>query len=421
MFVMRIVIASPYLPWPLEYGGNAAQFSTLRCLAADHEFTLVCPVYERSKIEHAQKLAARLPEVQIRAVPCWIPHSILWRAAKQILGWVRRQVERRNRVCEGIRALPFNPFVLLPAPYVSALAQTVMDGAELVQAEFAEMMPLGAWFPHNIPRVFVHHQLHFVYTRRFIEVYGTNEVARYLESCMHCQEIAYLREYDTVITFSEVDRSLLRSELGSVDIQVSPFPIPHDVGLSREPALAWNQTFLFVGPQGNPPNRDALEWLLTALWPRIHRAVPEATLKVVGKWDRKWQERIKASPKATCTGFVPDLAQVVRGSIQLVPLRIGSGIRTKLLTAMAQGTPSVATAVAAEGLLGTDSGGIILADADDAFVDAAVRLARSPSLWAWHAAAGLAAVARFYSPEAVRSRRNKIYERLAETYRNRRG
>jgi len=37
---MRILVLTPYLPWPLQSGGNAAVFSTLHCLSEDHEFVL---------------------------------------------------------------------------------------------------------------------------------------------------------------------------------------------------------------------------------------------------------------------------------------------------------------------------------------------------------------------------------------------
>jgi hypothetical protein len=50
---MRILIVTPYLPWPLSHGGSVAQFSTLACLAEDHEFTLVTPLSEQSGFLHA--------------------------------------------------------------------------------------------------------------------------------------------------------------------------------------------------------------------------------------------------------------------------------------------------------------------------------------------------------------------------------
>ena len=67
---MRILIASPYLPWPINTGGNSAVFSTLKCLEDDHQFTLVCPVYDEDGEADATALQSQLPRVNLRAVFC---------------------------------------------------------------------------------------------------------------------------------------------------------------------------------------------------------------------------------------------------------------------------------------------------------------------------------------------------------------
>ena len=96
----------------------------------------------------------------------------------------------------------------------------------------------------------------------------------------------------------------------------------------------------------------------------------------------------------------------------LVPLRIGSGIRVKIMVAMAQGVPVVSTTVGCEGMLMRDGQDLLVRDSGTAFAAAAVELARTPALWKELAASGQAAIIQNYSPESVRLRRNQIYNAL---------
>ena len=99
----------------------------------------------------------------------------------------------------------------------------------------------------------------------------------------------------------------------------------------------------------------------------------------------------------------------------LAPLRIGSGIRVKIIAAMAQGVPVVSTSVGSEGLLVSDGDELLVRDSESEFAAAATQLASDQILWRRLALAGQAAVSKHYSPEGVRQRRNTIYANLVKT------
>ena len=105
---------------------------------------------------------------------------------------------------------------------------------------------------------------------------------------------------------------------------------------------------LFVGAV-NPPNVDALDWLLAEIWPLVRGARPDARLRVVGRVAERagvpWPEGAEA------VGFVDDLAPEYAGAaVVLAPIRFGSGVKIKLVEGLAQGLPGVATPAGAEGL-----------------------------------------------------------------------
>lgn len=405
---MRILIAAPYLPWPPTSGGSAAQLATLQCLQDDHQFTLVVPVYSAAQAEHARELQARLPKIKVRAVFCGKSSEP---PVKQFL---RCAYKLARKLCWPRNSTPtvdalFNPFSPLPRELLLALSEELAAGQDICQVEFAELMPLATWLPDSIAKVFILHQLHFTYAARFLAVHGRDAHADYLAATMKVQELAYLENYDSVVVFSENERRELAAFPKIKSVTVSPFPYLND-GLPIADA-AFENKFIFVGASGHDPNRDAMRWLLQSAWPLILREVPDATLAVIGEWNPNLQYEF-AAPGVRFTGFVPDIGAAMRGGIMLVPIRIGGGIRTKILTALAQGIPVVTTGIGAEGLLVTDGEDLLIRDGAKEFATAAVQLIRQPQLREKIRLSGQAAVQRHYSPEQVRVRRNEIY-RLA--------
>ncbi len=415
--LVNILVASPYLPWPLDAGGKVAQYSALACLRTDHRFTLVCPVYTEKGLSDAAELQIHLPEIKVRAVRCGSlerlsppREDILLRS----LRWGARQYRRLRsttpRVASDekerpVLAYPFGP---LPEAYVAAVADELAQGIDLVQAEFAEMLSLGAWLPPDIPKVFIHHQLHFVYAKRFSTARRPGRYCEYLEMVMRIQEETYLHKFDGVVVFSDEDKRALSGWLEDEKVHVSPFPISSGSTTCDE---FFEGRFSFVGSEEHFPNRDGLEWLTREVWPEISKQIPGAILKVIGPWGEASRTHY-SKPGVEFTGYVADLERSIKGSVMLVPLRIGSGIRVKLLDALAQGIPAVSTSIGCEGIPVADGNEILIRDDAAKFTAAAVELSNNPELRARLAGAGKHLMARFYSPEQVRKRRNEIYQNV---------
>jgi hypothetical protein len=72
---MRILIVTPYLPWPLNSGGNTGQFTILKSLKADHEFTVVSLLHYPKQKEDLKQLVQALPGVRFIPVETWAQDS----------------------------------------------------------------------------------------------------------------------------------------------------------------------------------------------------------------------------------------------------------------------------------------------------------------------------------------------------------
>jgi len=95
---------------------------------------------------------------------------------------------------------------------------------------------------------------------------------------------------------------------------------------------------------------------------------------------RKLQALAQQEKSMRLTGWVEDIRPfVARGSICIVPLRIGGGTRLKIFEAMAMSKAVVSTSVGAEGLPVRAGENILLADTPDYFARSVVSLLRDPN------------------------------------------
>ena len=413
--MLRILIVTPYLPWPLCSGGNAAQFSSLLCLQEDHRFTLLVPIYTDAQIADALELQRNLPRVNVHAIFCGSRQPKLSAIAFCRSALLRAlAIVGRKPQATGLPSdhIPFYPFYLLPRVFIEALFVEVAKRPDFVQIEFAEMLPLGAVLPPSLPKLFIHQQIHSVYADRFVATHGSSPYADYVTALIHAEECNYLNYYDGVIAFSEKDKQEINAMTPTVPVFVSPFPVPADVGITSLPLPQFDGRFVFLGSEPHDPNRDALQWLLAEIWPKIIQHLPTARLLVIGAWSNAWRQKFPCR-SISFPGFVEDLPATVHGTVMLVPLRIGSGIRTKIITAMAQGVPVVSTTIGAEGLPVAAGKDLLISDDAASFAALAVQLAHDPDIWKRLTQNGLQMVSQFYSPDKVRETRNRIYSKLA--------
>ena len=77
-----------------------------------------------------------------------------------------------------------------------------------------------------------------------------------------------------------------------------------------------------------------------------------------------------------------DMSLIARQcSCSVVPLRLGSGTRIKILHSMAMGLPVVATNIGCEGLIANDREHLIIQDQPKSFARAVLKLIQDRQLW----------------------------------------
>ncbi|MES2811524.1 MAG: glycosyltransferase [Bacteroidota bacterium] len=143
------------------------------------------------------------------------------------------------------------------------------------------------------------------------------------------------------------------------------------------------QHFVFIGNFLHEPNWDAVKQLKEKIWLPIKKQLPESELHIYGAYPSQKVLQLHHEKEGfLIKGRAEEALQVIKSAkIMLAPLRFGAGVKGKLIEAMKVGTPSVTTAIGAEGISNAaDWNGFVTDDVDD-FIQKSVLLYQNQSLW----------------------------------------
>ena len=199
----------------------------------------------------------------------------------------------------------------------------------------------------------------------------------------------------------------------SAHVAVAPLPLDPATYAPRAPLDA--PVAGLIGMAVWPPTANAVERLLTSVWPRVLERRPDARLLLAGfGMERAAFAHLPDLPGVEWRGTVPSATDFLRElGLLLYPLGRGSGAKIKVLEALALGVPVVTTPDGAEGIGGR--GGLTVATDDDALAAAAVELLGDTAA---RTAAGDAAHATFtehHAPLPAAAPVLELYERMAAT------
>lgn len=170
---------------------------------------------------------------------------------------------------------------------------------------------------------------------------------------------------------------------------------------------------LFVGSMDYHANIDAVVYFANEVWPRLYERKPELQFTIVGRQPPAEVRALAKRPGIEVTGTVEDVRPFYREAVaSVVPLRIGSGSRLKILEAMAAGVPVVSTKLGAEGVAVTDGENILLADTPTELYFTLLEVVGNPAKQQQLARAALELVRATYDWETIGATLCQTYQRV---------
>ena len=223
-----------------------------------------------------------------------------------------------------------------------------------------------------------------------------------------------IRRFDVATTVADADADRLRALAPRARVEV----VPNGVDAARfrpDPDVeAEPMSLVFVGAMAYAPNVAAMRYFTDEVLPIVRRTRPGARLTIVGR-DPAPVVRAMASEGVDVTGEVDDVRPyLARAAVFVAPMVSGSGIKNKVLEAMAMGRPVVATPLAIEGLPLRHGENVLVADGAAGLADAIHRLLADPGEAARIGGGGRALVERTYTWDACATRYERLYQELAQ-------
>jgi GT2 family glycosyltransferase/glycosyltransferase involved in cell wall biosynthesis len=380
----RVLIVSPYLPFPLSHGGAVRMYNLMRRAAADFDQVLV------TFTDTAEPPSAEVLEVCVEVV-------LVRRAGTH-------SVPSRGRpdVVEEFASDSFR----------AALQQTVRKWQPAIaQLEFTQMAQYAAdCAPART--ILVEHDVTLDLYAQLLALEDDWELRRQLALWKRFEPAAW-RRMSCVVTMSEKDRAMISGAQAVV--------LPNGVDLARfHPASGEPEPrrLLFIGSFAHLPNLMAAEFFLSQVWPLLLGA----TLHIIAGMRHEYflahyGQRVKVNLNQAgveVEGFVADVRPAYRrAAVVVAPLVASAGTNIKILEAMAMGKAIVSTPAGVNGLDLTAGEDFVLVKGADEMAEAIERLLDDSRLRNGIEAAARRRVERDYGWDEIARRQAELWGRMA--------
>ena len=362
----KLLFITPELPFPPQSGGKVKSLKLLHALAERYEVTLACPL-KGEDARHVDAFHAISPCVDHLHERLDVPRSAYQLATSYARRWPLN-VQRTHH------------------PRLARQVAAIADDFDVVMLDHYEVFP---FVPASFGglRVYHAHNAYHKLWERYAALPGNPVIraASWLEAgrVRRC-EAGVARGSDLV--FAAPNDA---AELKICGVAADRIRNTYHLGDDRQldlPSLRYQDTeerLMYVGYLGWEANVLGLLWFLEEVWPTLVQRNPKLEFHIVGKGaDVRLRNAVAAHPGITLRGFVENLETVYRTSrVSVAPLRFGSGMKVKVLDAMARGMPTVTTSVGAEGIAAESGRHLLIADDPRETVRCVESLLGDPGLW----------------------------------------
>jgi glycosyltransferase involved in cell wall biosynthesis len=416
---MRILFLTQIIPYPPDSGPKIKTWHVLNYLA-EHGYEITLASFVRPEEQ------AHVPELK---QVCAQVHTVPIRRSKfkDVYYLFNSQLTRRPFLIERDDLAPMRNLVdglLQNETFDYALA----DQLTMTQFLIPKGGPKGGESQPHPKRIFDAHNAVWTIVERMRQnaPWYLKPLAGIEAQRVKRYEAMLVRDFEHTLAVTSIDQNDLLTAVretspGSEQAcaeKITVIPIAVDTQrlapIQRQPG---SRNILTLGTLHYPPNADGIRWFASEVFPLISRQIPEVTLTIVGKNPpADFLQMASENPGViTVTGYVPELKPYLeQAALMVIPVRAGSGMRVRILEALAQAMPMVTTTIGLEGIDAQHGQEVLVADNADAFAAEVIRLMDDAELQARLARNGRSLAERAYDWRVVLKKLDQVFRPLDE-------
>jgi glycosyltransferase involved in cell wall biosynthesis len=357
---MKILLLSPFSPFPPNSGGRIRQWELIRYLGRRHQLTVVYNAFTREEygmqksvesycagaiaVRHPQKYASPVSPELLK-----LPWPVRpYRTAEML------------KTLEEMRSINFDAAII----------------EFIFMSHYRDLLPACTILhEHNIESE-IYRQYADLPNISEESIFGIKKDRAFWKATwmlMAQYENRMWRSFPLRITVSEKDRHEMEGRCPEGKTLVIPNGVnTHTVSLIPK---AESRKILFMGTMDYFPNTDAAMYLSKSIMPCIWKKNPEITLCIAGLHPPQPVMELANDSRIEVIANPDSMREVAsRCCLTVVPLRVGSGTRLKILDSFAMGLPVVSTSLGCEGLSLTDGRHILVRDDAELFANAVLQV-----------------------------------------------
>ena len=373
---MKLLVLTPQLPYPPHQGTTIRNFNIIKHLAPRHEITLVS-FGTPEELDGAEPLRALCRRIEIAPYPTRTLAQRAWTTLTSPMPDMALRLKS-----EKMRAL-----------VDQILREENFDVVQVEGIEMARYMQNDQLPMTNYQLTFDDHNAEYVLQKTAFEsdvrlpmrwhaaLYSLiqwKKLERYEHNvCLHANHVVACSDADANAIRALQAVSRQRSAVSVIPNGVdTDFFVP-STDVCAKPLA--ELSMVYAGKMDFRPNIDAMTWFCANILPRIRAEIPLAHVVIVGQKPAPRIQSLKQQSGVEVTGWVADTRPYVAdATVYVVPLRMGSGTRLKVLEAMAMGKAIVSTSRGVEGIDLVPNRDAVIADSPADFATAVVALLHDP-------------------------------------------
>ncbi|OGG26741.1 hypothetical protein A2960_01040 [Candidatus Gottesmanbacteria bacterium RIFCSPLOWO2_01_FULL_39_12b] len=398
---MKILMLTPYLPYPLLSGGQIRTYNLLKNLSHKHEITLFSFIRNEKEKQYINRLKEYCVAVEVFLKrPPWTLTSL------------------------ALSAVTFYPLVVcmyLNKVVKEAIAKAIeIERFDLIHAETFYVMPN---IPnYSVPIILIEQTIEYLVYQHYTELVSFIPKRILMDwdvAKIHFWEKRFWKKATRVVAMSTSDKQVMQNLVSDLKVDL----VPNGVDTTffsgkRRKEKKQDKTILFVGNFKWLQNREAVSILVKDIWPHIKKDLPQAKLWIVGRYPS--EEILNfASSSIIVSQDIDDIREVYKKSdVLLAPLYGPGGTRFKILESMAAGLPVVTTATGIEGLGARHGYHALISNDKKSLALETVRLLTHRSLYQKLAENGRKLVEKNFNWIGIANSLDRIYKEAAQENEN---